>query len=64
MNSGGPLYKDEQVLGNQLEPIYNSVELIQDLARKTFRERWKIETNHERGPGKSVQTARHDDDDD
>ena len=35
----GPLHTDEQALGDQLEPIYNSSVLIQDIAWKTCRER-------------------------
>ena len=37
---------------------------IQDVALKTYRERWTIETDGERGSGRSVQAARHDDNDD
>ena len=46
---------------DQLEPMYNSSVLIQDIALKTFRERWTIETNGKRGSGKSVVAARDDD---
>ena len=55
---------DEQKLDDQLEPIYNSSVLIQDVAWRNYRERWMIETGGERGPGGSVLAARHDDDDD
>ena len=46
----------------QLEPIYNSSVPIQDVALKTFRERWTIERGVERGSGRSVLADRHDDD--
>ena len=64
MFSCGLLHKDKQVLGDQLEPIYNSSVLIEDVTWKTYWERWTIETNSERGSRKSVQVACHDDDDD
>ena len=54
---------DEQELGSKLEPIFNSSVLIQDVAWNTCRERWTIEKNEERGSGKSVLVAWHDDDD-
>ena len=59
----GPLHMDEQRQDNQLEPIYYSSVPIQDIALKTSRERWTIETGGERWSGRSVLTARHDDDD-
>ena len=52
---------DKLRLGDQLEPIYNSVP-IQDVALTT-REQWRIETDDERESGKSILAARHDDDD-
>ena len=55
---------DEQRQDNQLEPICNSSALIQDVALKTYRERWTIEKSGKRGPGRSVVAVRHDDDDD
>ena len=55
---------DEQKQDDQIEPIYNSSVLIQDVALKTSRGRWTIETGGERGSGRSVLAARHDDDDD
>ena len=58
------LHTDEQGLGHQLEPICNSSVLIQDVAWKTCRKQWTIETSGEREKGKSVQAAWHDDDDD
>ena len=48
---------DEQVLGDQLEPIYNSSVLIQDVAWKTCQKWWTIETNDGRGSGKSMLAA-------
>ena len=53
---------DEQKQDDKLEPIYNSFVPIQDVASKTSRERWAIEMSGERGPGRSVPEARHDDD--
>ena len=53
---------DEQRLNDQLEPIYNSSVLIQDIVKKTSQERWTIETVGERGSGKSVLARWHDDD--
>ena len=48
MYSRGPLHMDEQSLDDQPEPIYNSIVPIQDVAWKTCRERWTIETGSER----------------
>ena len=42
--SYGPLHMDEQKRDDQLEPIYNSSVPIQDVALKTPREQWTIET--------------------
>ena len=53
---------DEQRHDDQLEPIYNSSESIQDVALKTYRERWTIETGGERESVISVLAARHHDD--
>ena len=53
---------DEQKLADQLRPIYNSSVPIQNVAWKTCRERWTIETGSERGSGKFVLAVRHDDD--
>ena len=55
---------DEQRLDDQLQPIYNSSVPIQNVAWKTYREQWTIETDGEKGSGRSVLAARHDDDDD
>ena len=40
--SSKPLYMDEKILGGQMEPIYKSCVLIQDVTWKTCRERWTI----------------------
>ena len=58
--SCGPLHMDEQRLEDQLGPICNSSEAIQDVALKTCRERWTIETDGERGSGRSLLAVRHD----
>ena len=55
---------DEQSQDDQLEPIYNSSVPIQDVAFKTYRERWTIETSGERGLERFMLAARHDDDGD
>ena len=55
---------DAQDLDDYLDHIYSSSVPIHDVARKTCRERWSIETGGERGSGKSVLAARYDDDDD
>ena len=52
---------DEQRRDDQLEPIYNNSVQIQNVALKTYREWWTIETGSGRGSGKSVLVARHDD---
>ena len=52
-----PLHTDEQRQDDQLEPIYNSSVPIQDVAWKTSRERWTIETSGERGSRRSVLAA-------
>ena len=54
---------NEQRLDDQLEPIYNGSMPIQNVALRTCRERWTIETGGEIGIGKSVLAA-HDNDDD
>ena len=54
---------DEQRQDDQLEPIYNSSEPIQDVALKTYRERWMIEMGGKAGSGRSVLVACHEDDD-
>ena len=61
--SCGPLHMDGQRQDNQQEPIYNNSVLIQDVALKTYRERWMIETGGERGSGRSMLAAWHDNDD-
>ena len=64
MYSCGPFHTDEQRQDDQLEAIYNNYVPIQDIALKTSRKQWTIETGGERGSGRSVLAARHDDDDD
>ena len=54
---------DEQRQDDQLEPIYNSPVLIQDIALKTSREQWAIEMGAKSGSGRSVLAAQHHDDD-
>ena len=54
---------DEQRQDDQLEPIYYSSVPIQDVALKTYRERWMIEMGGRRGSGRSMLVARHVDDD-
>ena len=44
---------DERRQNNQLEPIYNSFVPIQDIALKTSREQWTIETVAREGQGDS-----------
>ena len=53
---------DEQRQDDQLEPIYNSSVPTQDVALKTSRERWTIETSGEGGSEGCVLVTRHDDD--
>ena len=53
---------DEQRQDGQLEAIYNSSEPIEDIALKTSRKQWTIETGGERGLGRSMMAAQHDDD--
>ena len=61
MYSGGPLHKDEQRQGDQLEPTYSSSLPIQDVTLKTCRKQWTIRRGGERGSGRSVLMARRDD---
>ena len=49
--SCGPLHIDEQRLVDQLEPIYSSPVPIRDVAWKTWRELWTIETSAKMGQG-------------
>ena len=49
-----PLYMDKQRQDDQLELTYNSFVLIQDVALKTYQERWMIETVGKRETGRSV----------
>ena len=59
--SSASLHTDEQLLGDQLELMYSSSVRRQDVALKTSRKRWTIETSGEGESGKSVLVARHDD---
>ena len=52
--SSGPQHIDEQKQDDQLEPIYNNSVLIQDITRKTSRERWPIEMGSVRGSERYV----------
>ena len=45
---------DEERQDDQLEPIHRGSVSIQNIALKTYRERWTIETNGVRGSGRSV----------
>ena len=54
---------DEQRQDDQLEPIYNNSMQIQDVALKTYQERWTIETRGGRWSGRSMLAVWHDDDD-
>ena len=51
---------DKQRYNDQLEPVFNSSALIQDIAWNTFRERLTIETGGEKRSGRSVLAAQHD----
>ena len=53
---------DEQRQDNLLEPIYNSSLMIQDIAWKTFQERWMIKMGGKRGSGRFMLAAGHDND--
>ena len=53
---------DKQRQDDQLEPTYNSGMSIRNIVLKTYREQWMIETGGERGSGRSVLAAQHDDD--
>ena len=52
---------DKQKQDDQQEPIYNSSVLIQNVALKTYWERWTIEVGGGRGSGRAVLVAQHDD---
>ena len=64
MYSCGPLHMTEQKQDNQLEPTYKSSVPIHDVTLKTSWKQWMIGRGGERGSGKSVLMARHDDGDD
>ena len=63
MYSCEPPHMNEQSLENQLESIYNSSVLIQDVTWKTSQKQWMIEMGGERGSGRSMLAVWHDDDD-
>ena len=52
---------DEQRLDDLLQPIHNSSVPIEDIALKTSREKLTIETDGDRGSGRSMLAERHDD---
>ena len=54
----------KQKQDDQFEHTYSSYVMIWDVALKTCQKRWTIGRSGERGPGISIQAARHDDDDD
>ena len=53
---------DEQKEDDQQEPTYNSSVPIQDVAFKTYRERWTIEKGGGKGSGRSALAVQHDGD--
>ena len=53
---------DEQSQDDHLEPTYNSSVPIQDVALKTYQERWTIEKDGKRESGRSALVAWHDND--
>ena len=55
---------DEQRQDNQQEPTYNISLQIQDVALKTYQERWMIEKGGGTGSGRSVLATQYDDNDD
>ena len=63
MYSYEPPHMAEQKQDDTLEHTYSSSVRIRDVALNSCLRRWTIERSGERGPGISVQAARHDDDD-
>ena len=59
-----PPQMDEQGQDVQLGPTNNSSVPIRDVALKTFRKWWMIESGDERGSMRSVLMAQNDNDDD
>ena len=51
---------DKQRQDDKLEILYNNSVSIQDIALKTSQEQWTRDTGGERGSGRSVLSARHD----
>ena len=64
MYSYGPPHMAEQKQGDQLEPTYSSFMRIRGVALRTCWKQWTIGRGSERGSGRSVLMAWHDDDDD
>ena len=62
MYSYGTLHMNEQRQNDQQEPIYKNTVLIQDIALKTSREWWMIETGSGQDSDRSVLAAWHNDD--
>ena len=54
----------ERKQGDQLEPTYSTSVRIRGVALRTCQKRWTIGRSGERGSGRSMLAARHDDDDD
>ena len=52
---------DKQRQDDQLESIYNSSVLIQNVALNIYQERWMIEKGGRRGSGRPMLVPRHDD---
>ena len=63
MYSCEPLLIDKQRQEDLLESIYDSFMLIQDITWKTSWEQGTIETGGEKGSGRSMLAAQHDNDD-
>ena len=57
------IFLAEQKRADQLEHTYSSYVRIRDVALKTCRRLWTIGRSGERGSGRYVLAARHDDDD-
>ena len=58
------LHMDEQRQDVQFEPTYSCSMPIRDVAPKICQKQWTIGRGGERGSGRSVLAARHDDNDD
>ena len=62
--SYGPPHMAEQKQDDQLEHTFSNYVRIRDAVQKTCQMQGTIGKSGERGPGISLQPARHDDDDD